>query len=242
MFLSTLWANETETDTDEENHVLKVNKDGIKVYIYRHKNSKFATFKATTHINASMGSILAVLFDAKSSPDWIHGCIDSFILKDISFNERYHYQIIYVPFPFDNRDFIFHSILKQDPTSKAITITTSSSAEYCKNNSSKECKKVKQSKLVRVNKSVGTYKLEEDITGTKITWIQHTDPEGNLPAWLVNQLIKDTPYWTFKLLAEKVKDEKYTFAKLVYNNQGRLIGLNIPTKQPAKELAAFPDF
>ncbi len=101
---------------------LKFNQEGIKVYLFSHKNSKVGTFKATTHIKASLANILAVLFDNASCPDWIHSCGQAFILDKVSFNERYHYQVFDMPFPFIDRDFVFHSIMKHDPKNKSITI------------------------------------------------------------------------------------------------------------------------
>ena len=239
-FSALLFANETEND--ELNHSLKINKDGIKVYVYSHKNSEFATFKAITHIKTSLDSILAVMFDNKSCTEWIYACDESFVIDDISFNERYHYQICDIPFPFEDRDFIFHSILKQNALTKVVTITMSSAADYCLNKTSKQCEKVNQSELVRVNKAVGTYRLVPDENGTKITWIQHTDPAGNLPSWLVNQFVKETPYWTLKQLAEKVKEDKYKYAKLVYDNQGNAVALNTTTKKSVKDFGLYPTF
>lgn len=252
LFSGNLYAKETEID--EADNSLKLDKDGIKVYIFRHKTSKFATFKAITHINASLDSILAVMFDNNSYTDWIHACEKSFVIEEINFNERYHYQIISLPFPFINRDFVFHSILTQNPMTKALTITMSSVTNYCGNNSSKQCKKVRESKLVRVKKSIATYKLEVDGSGTKITWIQHTDPSGNLPNWLVNSLIKETPYRTLKNLATKVEEDKYKYAKLFYGEQGIATRLNMSeqiypdenlpktNKKSTKDFPIFPTF
>ena len=61
-----------ENKEDELSHCLKLNRDGIKVYTFRHKGSKFTTFKAHTHIKAPLDSLLAVLLDNKASPEWIY--------------------------------------------------------------------------------------------------------------------------------------------------------------------------
>lgn len=215
-------------NSGEFSHYLKLNSDGIKVYLFSHKQSKFGTFKAITHIKASMDSILAVMFDNTICAEWVHSCGQSFILDDVSFTERYHYQTFYIPFPFSDRDFIFHSIMVQNPRSRTVDITMFGVPDYCNDKQSIQCDKVNQSELVRVRKSIGTYKLEPDSMGTKITWIQHTDPGGNIPAWLVNQFAASTPYWTFKNLAEMVKQEKYKYAKLIYNKEGVATALEVP--------------
>lgn len=237
---SNLYANETETD--EAGHSLKLDKDGIKVYIFSHKDSEFATFKAVTHINASVDSILAVMLDNESYTQWIHACEDSFVIEDVNFNERYHYQAISLPFPFENRDFLFHSTLKQDPITKEFTITMSSVSDYCQNKSSKQCKKVNQSTMVRVKKSIGTYRLEPEDKGIKITWIQHTDPAGKLPSWLVNSVLQDTAYWTLKKLSVKVKEKKYQYAKLIYNHQGLALNFDTPANVSIKDFPHYPTF
>ncbi|MCU7800885.1 MAG: hypothetical protein KZQ70_12255, partial [gamma proteobacterium symbiont of Lucinoma myriamae] len=60
--------------------------------------------------------------------------------------------------------------------------------------------------------------------------------------------IKKTPYWTFKNLAQIVKEEKYKYAKLVYNDEGMAIALNNPiirAKEPQKtedKVVLYPSF
>lgn len=235
-------------EAQEFDPYLKLNKEGILVYIFSRKNSEFATFKATTHIKTSLDSILAVMLDNKSCIEWIDACENSFLIKKINFNERYHYQIFDIPFPFVNRDFIFHSTMKYNPENKTVTIQMSSEPDYCKHKQSETCKKINQSTLVRVKKSIGTFKLQPADGGIKITWTQHTDPAGSLPAWLVNYFVKNTPYWTFKNLAQIVKEEKYKYAKLIYNDEGMAIALNTPVikaKEPQKtedKVVLYPSF
>ncbi len=234
--------SDPENSTPE--HYLKVNKDGIKVYIYKQKNSVFGTFKAITHINSSLDSVLAVILDNQSLTKWLDSCINSILLKRINFYEQYHYQVLSIPVPFTNRDFILHSRMDHNPATNAITITMSSAANYCHDQSSIECNVVNQSKLVRVTKSIGTFKLQADKNGTKITWIQHTDPGGYLPGWLVNHLLHKTPYLSLKNLARKVKERRYKQAKLIYAPNGIAIALKTPVKYetPGRSANATKDF
>lgn len=242
MLISFLFFSASVSVKEKVEYSLKLHKDGIKVYFYSHKNFSVGTFKAITYINAPLASILAVMFDNKSCPDWIHACVKSFVIKEIAFNERYHYQILDIPFPFKDRDFIFHSILKQNPETRAITIIVTSASDYCYDKQSPQCSEVKQSNLVRVSKSIGTYKLEPCDKGVKITWIQHTDPAGNLPNWLVNQFAADTPYKTLKQLAQIVEEEEYKNSKLIYDNNGFAIALISRKQKPVKKAKDFDQF
>lgn len=229
----------------EENYqqFLKLDKDGIKVFIYNYEKNKIKAFAAVTYINAPIDSILAVLFDDKKGREWIHACDDSYMIENISFTERYHYQVIDIPFPFEDRDFIFHSKMEQSPLTEAVTITINARPNYCKTQNSELCQQVNQSKHVRVEHSVGVYRLEPVSNGTIVTWIQHTNPEGNLPSWLVNQLLVDTPYWTLKNLSQKVKEVQYKSAKLIYDNDGTAVKIKInPTNKSKKVFVTFPSF
>jgi hypothetical protein len=216
-------------------HTLKLDKDGIKVYILSHKISGFNAFKAITYINASLDSVLAVMLDNDFYTEWVHACNKSFTIEKVSFYERYHYQALNIPFPFKDRDFVLHSVMQQNPSTKAVTIKTSAVLNYCITKHSAQCNEVKQSNLVRVSLSVGIFTLELHGNGTRITWEQYTDPGGNLPKWLVNQFVEDTPYWTLKKLAQKVTEDKYKYAKLIYNTKGVAVSLDIPTPEEEKE-------
>lgn len=228
--------------SNETEQFLQLDKDGIKIYLFGKNSPNVASFKAVTHLKASIDSILAVMFDTKNCIEWIHACKNSLMIENLGFNERYHYQSISIPFPFKNREFIFHSVLKQDAANKTVKIMMLSAPDYCNNKPSEQCRKINQSNLVRVNHSIGIYKLETDKKGTKVTWIQYTDPGGNLPNWLVNQFVKDTPYRTLKNLAEKVQEKKYKDAELIYDDQGMAIEFNDSGKKRAQEFDFYPTF
>ncbi len=226
-------------------HSLKIDKDGIKVYIHRHKNSNFRAFKAISCIPASMDSILAVMFDIDAYSQWIHACNKSFLIKEVSFYERYHYQAIDIPFPFKDRDFVLHSVMQQNPLTQTISIRSSAVIDYCLDKQSEPCQYVQQSDQVRVNFSVGTFTLSPCEQGTKVTWSQHTDPAGNLPNWLVNQFVEDTPYWTLKQLSQKVNEEKYRYVKLIYDINGYAVALentSLKATKKAKDFDWYPSF
>ena len=205
--------------------MLALDKEGIKVYFYGHDNVEFGTFKAVAHIDSTLDSVLAVMFDHQACQDWIYACKDSRLLKEISFNERYHYQILDIPFPFKDREFIFHSKLMQDPDSNTITIRTIIASDDCQDGNFYLCDHPKENGHVKVNVSVGIIKLEADEKGVLFTWIQHTNPEGYLPGWLVNRFIEQTPYQTLKGLRIKVKERPYSTAQIISDKKGVFIGL-----------------
>lgn len=214
----------------------QLDKNTIHVELFKNNKTSLRAFKVSTHIKAPLDRILAVMLDNHSCFKWFHGCKYSNLIERVNFNEQYHYQVIDIPFPFKDRDIIFHTIMDQDPVTKQVTINIFSTPDYCKKMISELCKKINHSRLVRVKKSVGVYQLKPNKSGTDITWIQYTDPSGNLPAWLVNQFVKDTPYWTMVKLTNQVKQKKYQQARLIYN--AHCIAIDLDYNQKKSIIAA----
>ncbi|WP_163834192.1 START domain-containing protein [Spartinivicinus ruber] len=204
------------------------NQEGIQVYTRAIPGSGIKEFKAVTTINSSLDSVLGVLNDISACPQWVYQCTQPALIQSISFGERYVYQVNDFPFPSRNRDIILHAKLNQSLTTKTITIQLQAAPHFCKNQQTTICKKVNQSKLVRIEKSKGFYLLEPIAKNKiQITWQHHMEPGGNLPNWLVNNLITDAPFYTLKKLARIVQESKYQKAKLKHNAKGLIIGFEV---------------
>jgi hypothetical protein len=52
----------------------------------------------------------------------------------------------------------------------------------------------------------------------------------------------DTPYWTLKKMAEKVQEDKYKYARLIYDKQGIAISLELKAPKTAKDFRLYPTF
>lgn len=204
------------------------NKDSIQVYTRDIPGSAISEFRGIVTISSSLDSILGVLDDIRACPEWVYQCAQPALINSLNFNERFVYQVNDFPFPARNRDTILNAQLRQDPQTKIITIKLQAYPGYCNNRDSAICKKINQSKLVRINKSSGYYQLEPLTNGqVKVTWQHHAEPGGDLPNWLVNNLITDTPFYTLKKLASIVKKEKYQNAKLKYNSKNIVEGFDV---------------
>ena len=58
-----------------------------------------------------------------------------------------------------------------------------------------------------------------------MVWLQHTDPAGALPSWLVNALIVDIPFNSMKALERIAKEPKYANGQILYDAQGQITGV-----------------
>ena len=189
----------------------KEDDDGIKVFVQEVAGSDYNEFKGVMTVRASVASVLAVLDDTPSGTQWIHNCVESKLLKHISFLERYTYQVSDLPWPVDDRDIVVHSVITQDPKTNAVTISLEAAPDF----------DFKKTDNVRVQKSKGFYLLEPLPEGyTRVTWRMHTDPAGSIPTSLVNALLVDMPYNTLKNLQDMLKKDKYQSAEFKTDENG----------------------
>ena len=207
-----------------DNWRLEKEASGIKVYTRPVQGSAIREIKGELVINSSLASIMAVFDDVANYPAWNHQCSKAYSLKKVSEYERYHYQNIKMPFPVTDRDLLIHSMTSQ--SGKQVLVKLQAAPNYCKNSSIKACETINQSKHIMVEKLRGLYQLTPlNDHAVKVVWIQHTEPAGKIPNWLVNNMLVDVPFNTLKKLSKQVTKKPYKDAKLRRDASGKILGL-----------------
>ncbi len=191
----------------ENNWTLIKNEDGIQVFTRKLPNSKLKTFKGVVSIPASLTSIVKVIDDTKNYPHIFYSTKKAKELKRVSQFEVFKYMLTSLPWPAKDRDSIIHSVLKQDKKTKAIQITMSSKPNFIP----------KKAGRVRIQNIHGRWLLIPEKSNKKssikkhikVTYEMSIDPGGNLPAWIVNNMLVDFPFETLKNLRAGVKLPRY---------------------------------
>lgn len=188
--------------------------DGIRIETRAVASSPIKQFRASTKIEASLASVLAVMLDSGACPEWVYRCENAKVLKRNGFGDSFVYRTINLPWPAADRDIVMHKVVANDPESKVITIKNASAPDY-----------VARTRLVRIEVSESVYRLVPNEDGTvQLTWTQLSDPAGSLPNALVNAMIVTSPLSTLKSLRKMVRKDKYRNAELRYDAQGKLTG------------------
>ncbi len=214
VLLSSFAANAQDKEWE-----LKREKDGVSLYLRDYPNSSIPEFKGVITVESSMASIVSLLLDIESCPEWVHQCGESFPIEVISAKEQYVYQMNKLPFVRD-RDIILRATLEYLDHAKLITIQMDSEADYCNDKNIEACNKIDGGKYVRVRESSGNYQLQQlNAQKIKITWRQHIDPGGRLPNWLIRSQIADFPIHTLKNLKKMIEKEKYQNKNIVIENR-----------------------
>jgi len=181
--------------------------DGIQVYVRDTPNSKLKSFRADVIIPARLTSLVAVLEDTSVFPRLFHNCKSAKSLKKVGHKEFYNYIVTGMPWPVSSRDSITLSIFSQNKKTKQVNIAINS----------KHTLLPQKPGMVRVKHLVGRWEFTPLKDGsTKVVYELSLEPGGKIPAWLVNILIVDTPFYTLSNLRKLVKEPIYKNAKRNY--------------------------
>jgi len=194
-------------DTPQETWHLKKFESGISVYTRHAEHSKLKELKSDFQIKTSLSSIVALLNDFESYPEWVYRCEKSYTALKISNYEFIQYQSVKAPWPVENRDIVIHKKLIQDPATKVIIQRVNGMPEYLP--------KVAGHIRIKLFKALWIITpLKNGIVNIEYQLL--VDPSGSVPAWLVNLAAVDGPFETEINMKEWLMKEKYQKARLAY--------------------------
>lgn len=190
-----------------DNWTLKQDNDGVKIYTADYANSKIKALKVECTFDATPAAVTAAVMDIKNSKSWIYSTETAYVVKRTSPSDIYYYTMIKMPWPVQNRNYVGHLVVHQDPKTKVVTINGLCVAGMVP----------KKDKVVRVLNSPATWLLTPEGPGrVKVVYTLHADPGGSIPASLVNMFATKAPSETFQKLKVELKKPMYKNAKLAY--------------------------
>jgi len=186
---------------------LKKDKNDVKVYVREAVDSPFKELKMSYTVEASMNSIMALLQDIEAIPDWVYKCTEAYVVKEISQEEEYYYNLVDFPWPLSDRDFVVKSKLTRDTINN-----TMRSESWVANDMIPE-----KEGVVRIKDLHLWWEFTPKENGiVHIDYYLKSDPGGYLPAWIVNMAADQGPMQTVKRFRKALKDPKYKNAKVAY--------------------------
>ena len=190
-----IWKLDTETD-------------GIRLYTAPATgDSKIKPIKVECTFNATPAQLVAVLMDIKNYTAWVYHTKSAYIVKQSSPADLYYYAEVAVPWPGQNRDFVSHVTVTQNPETKVITLNAPNVPGMVP----------EKSGIYRTEKSKGKWIITaEGHDQTKVEYELQADASGAAPAWLVNMLLTDGPMQTFKKLKLQLQKGQYKNAALPF--------------------------
>lgn len=180
-------------------------KENIKVFTRKTEGKKIKELKIESRVKASLNSLVAILEDIETHPDWVFKCSSSFYVDKPSDDKFTYYVSVDFPFPATDRDMVIYYEREQDPVTKeVVTISTSASD-----------KSPSVDKYIRITEFDSKYILTPQEDGwVDIVYFLESDPAGKIPAWMINLAIAKGPTETMKRMFEEMKKEKYINANV----------------------------
>ncbi|MBN2173190.1 MAG: START domain-containing protein [Bacteroidales bacterium] len=187
----------------EEIWELKKEDEGIKVYLMDIEGSNTKAYKAEALVESKLSAIVAVLKDVQNHDRLFTDNIENELLET-SDTFQVYYAVTDIPWPLADRDGVYSYRFRQDYYSKDVKVIIQSEPGF-----------VPEKKgLVRVEKAEGYWLLEPvDYNKVLVTFQMHAESGGNIPSWLVNMFLVDSPMKYIKNLRERVTLDRYKSQK-----------------------------
>ncbi len=209
------WAQASLPAENAEGWSLRKETDSIQVFTIDQPESSFQAFKAVALIDAPIENLMAVMINPKSCVEWVHNCSESHAFGEGDFFDRFAYSVNNMPWPVADRDYVLRIRTHSENNGQEIIMDLNAVPN----------RRAEQDGLVRVDQSDTLYRFIPQGDKTRMIWVQHTDPNGSIPGWLVNTLLVDIPIRSMEKLEEVAQTERYSGHKLLINNEGQLYGV-----------------
>lgn len=193
------------------NWELSKNKNGIKVYLRKHKETGLKEAKGLMEVHTSLSAILTLLKDVDNQKNWMYANKLSKLLKSDNNFAWILYTVSQTPWPLSDRDLISEARMYQD-SSCNIHIKIHALPNYIATNSD----------YVRINYMHSEWLFSPKANGiVQIQFKIMINIGGSLPIWVMNLAVDKGPYNTLLKMRENLKIGKYQNANLSYINNCR---------------------
>ncbi len=180
---------------------LRLQKDWLQIYTCPVPTSEFLSFVGIAVIDVPQHSVLHLLYDLDAATEWVWKTREMRILQELSGNQgRIVYQLVNAPWPLADREIISQSQGYKDPKTSEIFIKITAVPDFLPEDSN----------YVRVRQLEGAWNIMPlSENQCRVVFRVHLEPGGEIPSWLANIAVIDTPYHTMANMREMVKREKY---------------------------------
>ena len=181
-------------------------KKGIVIQTSSVAGSDFKAVRGEMSVKASVSSLVALVEDLASCPDWAALCKEARVEKRVSETESYAYVYNDIPFPVSDRDVYTHVVWVLDPDTNKVSMTSTATAGG-----------TPETGAVRIQNAVSQWHFTPNNDGTtKVENFAHINPNGPTPAWITNMMLVDSPFKSMQKMREIVEAGSYADVKIPF--------------------------
>jgi hypothetical protein len=170
-------------------------KEGIKVFTRLEPNSKLKSFKGEATLHAPVTTISKLIMEP-GKRDWWEKNFQQTKLLGYQEDKYIRYYLVYVlPWPLTPRDIVTETSVVKDSVTGVHTIITMTVPSDVP----------EKPEMIRINEYKQKWTLQPlDKETVHVILEGLIDPAGNIPAWLINIVLPETPFKTIQSLREKL--------------------------------------
>jgi hypothetical protein len=159
-------------------------KDGIKIYTRKEPNSSLKSFKGETYLHTKMENVTALIGNVKNFEWWDKDITEIKVLLNEKDKHVQYYLIYDVPWPITDRDLVVDAIITTDPVTGTRVVEARPLPNVVP----------EKPNLIRIKKYWQKWTIIPMEPGIVHVILEgFVDPGGNVPAWLYNMVITETP-------------------------------------------------
>jgi hypothetical protein len=174
----------TTTDLYTQSWIFVKEQEGIKLFTRKDDGSSLKSFKGVMDVTSTMDKVCNLLGNVKNHDWWDENLREIKVLtyeKDKYFQ---YYLIYHVPWPFTDRDLCVEANVNTDPATGWRTITATPLSNVIP----------EKPGLIRIKRYWQKWTIQPMENGViRLTLEGFVDPAGNVPSWLYNMVIVETP-------------------------------------------------
>jgi hypothetical protein len=178
--------------------VFQKERDGIKVYTRSEESNPVKSYKGEMDVHSTMEVMSDVIGNIKSFEWWDEGITE---IKVLGFEKEkfIRYYLVYdVPWPFSDRDLCVESLITHDSLTGKRVVRASPLTGVIP----------EKPDLVRIINYWQQWSMQPLDNGMMHVILEGSvDPGGNIPVWIVNMVITDTPLNIMRKVREVVENK-----------------------------------
>lgn len=191
---------------------LVIDRQQVKVWTVTVPGEPLRGFRAVTTVRSNLSGLVGLLMDTEAAPRWIYRTERVQVLRCDEAAGTFAVLAEMDFWPLANRDVVVEGRVTQDPATLAVTIDSHGVSL---------ASAPPREGRVRMPAMRGRWEFRPLGAGlVEVTMSGHADPGGHIPDFLVNLMIKDTPYQTLLGLRRAIPAPKY--------QQSRYAGIREP--------------
>ncbi len=172
-------------------------RDGIKVYTRKEANSSLKSFKGVAILHTSMDKMKTMIGNVENTGWWDENVRDIKVLASEKDKFIRYYLIYHVPWPFTDRDLCVEAKITDDPVTGIRTVYAEPVPNLVPD----------KPNLIRITKYWQKWTIQPIGKNSVLATLEgFVDPAGNVPSWLYNMVIVDSPLKVFRGIKARVEN------------------------------------